>query len=125
MTNQTKDKLKSFIYNFVKNHYDELKETPEMYGFNNKSDMLGCIKQNEGDAAWAFFELMDWGMKTDYKKDYLVGYMEDYTPVYKIDNVYFAYDAPLHHDAPCVFNDYGKFIEIKRTTKTVEVFEAV
>lgn len=119
MTNQTKDKLKSFIYKFVKDHYDELKEMPIDYGFNDKSDMLGSIKQNESDAAWAFFELMDWGMNTNYKKEYLVGYTEDYNPVYKIDDIYFVYGEPDNS------NEYGKFIEMKLTTKTVEVFEMV
>ena len=55
MTNQTKEKIKKFIYKFVKTHYNELKELPTYYGFNDKSDMLGSIKQNDSDAAWAFF----------------------------------------------------------------------
>lgn len=117
MTNQTKEKLKTFIYKFVKTHYDELKEMPIDYGFNDKSDMLGNIKHNDSDAAWAFFELMNWGMNTNYKQNYCVGYMEDDTPVYKIDDIYFVYGEPDNS------NEYGMFIEVKKTIKTIELFE--
>lgn len=105
-------RFKNFVYNFVKEHISELKETYDKLGFKNEKDMLKHIKNNEEDACWAFQELMQWGLAKDYTKQYQVGNINDLwgTQVYKLfDKHFMIWDCKLQ--------------EVEVTTKTIQVFQ--
>lgn len=110
----SKKRFQNFVYNFVKEHISEVKETYDNLGFNNEKDMLNKIKNNEVDACWAFQELMQWGLREDYTKQYQVGNLKDMweSPVYKVYDYYFIiWDCALK--------------EVKVTTKTIQEFTII
>ena len=106
-----KTKFRIFIHNFIKEHTWELKDSYEYLGFKNEKDMLNQIKTDDQVAMWAFTEIMYWGLKTkDYMNTFKVGEINDETPVFKIDDLYFI----------CDFNTWT-IKECEYTTKMVEV----
>lgn len=95
------------MHNFVKEHLNEIKLPVTKLGFRDEKEMLNKIKSKTIIASWALTELLRWGMSQDYRKQYLVDEEEG---VYKIGEYYFV----VEHFEP---------IEVKKTTKLVEVVE--
>lgn len=110
----SKKRFQNFVYNFVKEHISEVKDTYDYLGFKNEKDMLNEIKNNDEVACWAFQELMQWGLKEDYTKQFQVGNLNDIweTPVYKVfDHYFIVWDSALK--------------EVKVTTKTIQEFTII
>lgn len=93
------------MYNFVKEHLNEIKEPVTKLGFKNEKEMLNKIKSNTIEASWALTELLRWGMSQDYNKQYLVDEKEG---VYKIGEYYFIVE-------------FFEPIEVEKVIKLVEV----
>ena len=53
----SKKQFQNFVYNFVKEHISEVKDTYDNLGFKNEKDMLNEIKNYDEVACWAFQEL--------------------------------------------------------------------
>ena len=51
------------IYDFVKEHINDVSETYEALGFKDEEDMLQQIKSSWDIAYWAMTELLGWGMR--------------------------------------------------------------
>ena len=105
--NDFKTTLTKEMYNFVKEHLNEINEPITNLGFKDKKEMLNKIKSNTIEASWALTELLRWGMSQDYSKQYLVDEEEG---VYKIGEYYFV----VEHFEP---------IKVEKITKLVEVVE--
>lgn len=120
-------KFRTFVAKFVKEHINEVEyenklfsETKnsmyESFGFTSRTNMLNSIKNNAKDTAWAFKELMIWGMSTDYTSKYEVGTIERedgrILTVYHIDGIgYFTLD------------EHDEFKTVSKKEKVIEVFE--
>lgn len=59
------------MYNFVKEHLNEIKRPVTKLGFKDEEEMLDKIKSNKIEASWALTELLKWAMSQDYNKQYL------------------------------------------------------
>ena len=105
--NDFKIALTKEMYNFVKEHLNEIKIPVRNVGFKNEKEMLNKIKSNTIEASWALTDLLSWGMSQNYSKQYLVDEKEG---VYKIGEYYFV----VEHFKP---------IKVEKTTKLVEVVE--
>lgn len=103
--------LCNVMWKFVKEHFEEIKESPKNLGFKNKTDMLNAIKVNWQDAWWALFELCSWGMERNYIDKFLITEGDSYN-IYKIGRRYFK--KPYHEDG---------IVEVKQVVKTVKVID--
>lgn len=123
---QQEKAFRTFVTKFVKEHINEVeygnkrfsetnKYMYESLGFTSRTNMLNSIKNNTKDAAWAFEELMTWGMSTDYTSKYEVGTIErgrSVLTVYHIDGIgHFTLDI---HD---------EFKAVSKKKQVIEVFE--
>ena len=123
---QQEKAFRIFVYKFVRNHINEVEyenkrfsetknSTYESLGFTSRTNMLNSIKNNANDAAWAFEELMTWGMGTDYTSRYEVGTIERdgcVLTVYHIDGIgYFTLD------------EIDEFKAVHKKEQVIEVFE--
>lgn len=110
------EQFRNFIYDFIKDHINEIKYKASDLGFTRKLKMINCIKKNNNDALWAFTELMYWGMSHNYSEEFIVGHLDDEfnTPVYKWDNYYFIIECE---------KDKYSLKEVEYITKTIKVFQ--
>ena len=69
------------MYEFVKEHVDEVTEKKDIFGhdvtyddlgFKSKRDMLSQIKNDADIAYWALTELLVWGLAKDYCREMFV-----------------------------------------------------
>ena len=105
--NDFKTTITKEMYNFVKEHLNEINRPATRLGFKDEEEMLNEIKSNTIEASWALTELLRWGMSQDYSKQYLVDEEEG---VYKIGEYYFVVE-------------FWEPIEVEKITKLVEVDE--
>lgn len=114
------------MYEFVKEHIEEVTEkkdvcghnqTFEELGFKNAKDMLKQIKNDYEVAYWALTELLDWGMPKDYCREEFVEVENDKYTVFKVcdkDKMrYFICKYSLHEPI--------EIKEVLKVTKLVEV----
>ena len=101
--------LCNVMWRFVKSHTEEIKDSYENLGFNNKTDMLNAIKTDWQTAWWALSELCAWGMKENYLNLFLV-YETDGYNVYGIGGRYIK--KPYFEDG---------IVEVKQVVKTIKV----
>ena len=114
------------MYNFVKEHVNEVTEKKDIFGhnvtyddlgFKSKSDMLSQIKNDADIAYWALTELLVWGLAKDYCREMFVYEETDTFTVFKLNE-----DGRSRY-LICKY-DLHKPIEIKevrKVTKFVEV----
>jgi len=112
--------IKQFVcaaaYEFLENHYNELKETPEDLGFKSKEDLFECVKNNPFDAIWCIREIFTIEMGTDYCSQLFIENEEE--DIYK---------ATLNGETryyKLEFDEKNKvidFVEVKKHTKLVPV----
>ena len=122
MEKQTKinQEICDYMYNFVKEHIDELKDSYEVFGFKDKDDMLSGIKSDINDAYWALTELCWWGMTSNYTQTHFKMYEdwfnngESLNIIYKIGDKYYRFDGDYVHDNTMIP------IEVKKITRMVE-----
>ena len=114
------------MYNFVKEHVDEVTEKKDIFGhdvtyddlgFKSKSDMLSQIKNDADIAYWALTELLVWGLSKDYCREQFVYEETDTFTIFKLkDNEcerYLICNYELHKPI--------EIKEVRKVTKLVEV----
>ena len=114
------------MYNFVKEHVNEVTEKKDIFGrsqtfeslgFKDAKDMLKQIKNDEEIAYWALTELLVWGLAKDYCREMFVEEETDTFTVFKLkDNErerYLICNYELHKPI--------EIKEVKKVTKLVEV----
>ncbi len=114
------------MYEFVKEHINEVTEKKDIFGrsetfenlgFKNAKDMLRQIKNDVDIAYWALTELLMWGLAKDYCREMFVKEETDTFTVFKLqdgDNErYLICKYELHKPI--------EIKEVKKVTKLVEV----
>lgn len=114
------------MYEFVKEHVNEVTEKKDIFGrnetfenlgFKNAKDMLTQIKNDADIAYWALTELLDWGLAKDYCREQFVEEETDTFTVFKLkDNErtrYLICNYELHKPI--------EIKEVRKVTKLVEV----
>lgn len=116
------------MYEFVKEHINEIKEknkgkdffgrdiTFTDLGFKDERQMLSQIKNNEDDAYWALTELLVWGMSKDYCRELFVKEETDTFTVFKLK------DGDNERYLICKY-ELHKPIEIKEVRKVTKLVE--
>ena len=95
------------IYDFVKEHIDEIQNSYSDLGFKDSEDMLDQILNDCEIAIWAFFELMYWGLTVNYLAKFSIEVNDDFT-VYEFKGHYYKFD-------------YDTLVEVEKKTKLIEV----
>ena len=113
------------MYEFVKEHINEVTEKKDIFGhnvtyndlgFKSKSDMLSQIK-NDADIAYrALTELLVWGLAKDYCREMFVAEETDTFTVFKLN------DDGRSRYLICKY-DLHKPIEIKEVKKVIKLVE--
>lgn len=114
------------MYEFVKEHVNEVTEKKDIFGhdvtyddlgFKSKSDMLSQIKNDADIAYWALTELLVWGLAKDYCREMFVADETDTFTVFKLNDDgrsrYFICKYDLHKPI--------EIKEVRKVTKFVEV----
>ena len=79
-----------YMYQFVKEHINEVKDSYSTLGFLNEYDMLKQIKTDTSVAIWALTELCWWGLERDYTNEKFRYDRTDDFDIYTLDgSVYF------------------------------------
>ena len=113
------------MYEFVKEHVNEVTEkkdiigrsqTFESLGFNDAKDMLKQIKNDADIAYWALTELLVWGLAKDYCREMFVAEETDTFTVFKLN------DDGRSRYLICKY-DLHKPIEIKEVRKVIKLVE--
>lgn len=108
------------VYNFVLDHLEEIKDSPDRLGFKDYTDMLHQIRTNSEIASWAFLELMDWGLKENYRKKFILEKMEDcdYHLIYDFGGQYFTFKSDRSKSGLGLPTTWT---EVERVTEMIEV----
>ena len=114
------------MYEFVKEHINEVTEKKDIFGrsqtfeslgFNDAKDMLKQIKNDEETAYWALTELLYWALSRDYMHELFIQEETDTFTVFKLqdgDNErYLICNYELHKPI--------EIKEVRKVTKLVEV----
>ena len=114
--------IKQFVcaaaYELLKNHYSELKDTPEDLGFKSKADLFECVKNNPLDAIWCIREIFTAEMGTDYCSQLFIENEEE--DIYKASLNGKTRYYQLKFDEKFL-NEVTDFVEVKKHTKLVPV----
>ena len=114
------------MYEFVKEHVNEVTEKKDIFGhnetfenlgFKDSKDMLRQIKNDVDIAYWALTELLHWALQRDYMHEFFIQEETDTFTVFKLN------DDGRSRYLICKY-DLHKPIEIKevrKVTKFVEV----
>ena len=115
------------MYEFVKEHINEVTEKKDIFGhdvtyddlgFKSKIDMLSQIKNDADIAYWALTELLVWGLAKDYCRENFVYEETDTFTVFRF------FDSDVNERFFICKYEQHKPIEIKevrKVTKFVEV----
>lgn len=95
------------IYDFVKEHIDEVQDSYNYLGFKDSEDMLNQILNDYEIAIWAFLELMNWGLSINYLAKFSIEDNDDFV-IYEFKGHYYKFD-------------YDTFKEVEKKTKLIEV----
>lgn len=114
------------MYEFVKEHINEVTEKKDIFGrpqtfeslgFKDAKDMLKQIKNDEEIAYWALTELLYWALPRDYMHELFVKEETDTFTVFKFQDDdkerYLICKYELHHPI--------EIKEVRKVTKLVEV----
>lgn len=77
------------MYQFVKEHINEVKDSYNTLGFLNEHDMLKQIKTDISVAIWALTELCWWGLKENYRDKFIIDESTSDQIIYSFDNEIF------------------------------------
>lgn len=104
--------LCNVMYDFVKKHINEVKDSWKHLGFNDSEDLLNQIKTDSETAYWALTELCFWGLAKDYYTEYFVVSDTDDYVIFKIGDKY-------------IKNPYFEegLVEVEKVTKLIEIVE--
>ena len=107
------------VYNFVLDHLEEVKDSPDRLGFKDYTDMLHQIKTDLNIASWAFLELMDWGLKKNYKKEFIIEETggQDHN-IYDFGDQRFTFKTAWSDSELGLLTGW---IEVKKVTEMIEV----
>ena len=114
--------IKQFVceaaYEFLKNHYSELTQTPEELEFKSKEDLFECVKYNPLDAIWCIREIFTCDMRTDYCSQLFIENEDEdiYKATLNGETRYYQ----LKFDEK-FFYKVIDFVEVKKHTKLVPV----
>lgn len=114
--------IKQFVcaaaYEFLENHYNELRATPEDWEFESKEDLFECVKNNPLDAIWCIREIFTCEMGTDYCSQLFIENEEE--DIYKatLNGETRYYQLEFHEK---YLNEVINFVEVKKRTKLVPV----
>jgi hypothetical protein len=105
-------------YEFLENHYSELKERPEDLGFKSKEDLFECVKNDPLDAIWCIREIFTNNMGTDYCSQLFIENEDEdiYKATLNGETRYYQ----LEFDENSLF-EVINFVEVKKHTKLVPV----
>lgn len=113
------------MYEFVKEHINEVKEKKDIFGrpqtfeslgFNDANDMLKQIKNDNEIAYWALTELLYWALPRDYMHELFIQEETDTFTVFKLD------DDGNERYLICKY-ELHKPIEIKEVRKVTKLVE--
>jgi hypothetical protein len=106
-------------YEFLENHYNELKERPEDLGFKSKDDLFERVKNDPLDAILCIREIFTCDMGTDYCSQLFIENEEDdiYKATLNGETRYYK----LEFDEKFFFPKVVDFVEVKKHTKLVPV----
>ena len=99
--------------NFIEEHWDDIIEDDAKkinYELVSKAEMLETIQKHYDIAGWVISEVMDWGCKENYMKQYLIEYSID-KHVIRVEDTYFT------------MSDDFIYVEVKPKFKRVMYFE--
>lgn len=114
------------MYDFVKEHINDISETYDTLGFKDEEDMLQQIKSSWDIAYWAMTELLGWGMRKNNKycdyccSNFIAEDREEYT-IYKIKGRYFKPIITFKG----TYYDVIDIKELVRKKKIIEIFDWV
>lgn len=114
------------MYEFVKEHINEVEEKRDLFGysqtfqslgFKNDKDLLKQIKNDLTVAYWALTELLWWALSRNYTREFFIEEATDELIVYKLDDKgcerYFICTSEM--------NEPIEIKEVRKVTKLVEV----
>ena len=114
------------MYEFVKEHINEVDEKKDMFGhsqtfqrlgFKNAKDMLKQIKNDYSIAYWALTELLWWALPCNYTRKFFIEEETCTLTVYKLDDKrckrYFICASEI--------NEPVEIKEVHKVTKLVEI----
>lgn len=113
------------MYEFVKEHINEVTEKKDIFGrsqtfeslgFKDANDMLKQIKNDADIAYWVLTELLDWGLAKDYCREMFVAEETDTFTVFKL------IDGEMERYLICNY-ELHKHIEIKEVRKVTKLVE--
>lgn len=105
-------------YEFLENHYNELKESPEELGFKSKEDLFECVKNDPLDAIWCIREIFTGSMGKDYCEQLFIENEEEdiYKATLNGETRYYQLEFDEKY-----LNEVINFVEVKKHTKLVPV----
>ena len=114
------------MYEFVKEHINEVEEKRDLFGhpqtfqslgFKNDKDLLKQIKNDLTVAYWALTELLWWALSCNYTREFFTKEASDELIVYKLDDKgcerYFICTSEM--------NEPIEIKEVRKVTKLVEI----
>lgn len=113
------------MYEFVKEHINEVTEKKDIFGrsqtfeslgFKDAKDMLKQIKNDEETAYWALTELLYWALPRDYMHELFIQEETDTFTVFKLQ------DGDNERYLICKY-ELHKPIEIKEVKKVAKLVE--
>lgn len=115
--------IKQFVcaaaYEFLENHYNELRKRPEDLGLKSKEDLFECVKNEPLDAIWCIREIFTCCMGKDYCSQLFIENEEEdiYKATLNGETRYYK----LEFDEKFFFPKVVDFVEVKKHTKLVPV----
>lgn len=112
------------MYEFVKEHINEVEEKRDLFGhpqtfqslgFKNDKDLLKQIKNDLTVAYWALTELLWWALSCNYTREFFTKEATDELIVYKLD------DKGCERYFICTSEEPTEIKEVRKVTKLVEI----
>lgn len=102
--------IKKLAIDFIESHWDEI-NLQKVEIADTKQKFINKLKKQDDLAWWVVTEVMSWGCKIDYLKDYIVSWEDGQYCVIKSEGRYFQNDGNFHYK------------EVFPKTRTVIYFE--
>ena len=104
------DSLQKLAYSFVDDHWDEI-DLKKVEIKQSKFSFLRELKTNESTCWWVVSEVMSWGCKQDYLKEFIASWEDGEYMVVKAHDKYYQNDGRFGYK------------EVFPKTRTVTYFE--
>ena len=115
--------IKQFVcaaaYEFLENHYNELRKRPEDLGFKSKEDLFERVKNDPLNAIWCIRKIFTCDMGTDYCSQLFIENEEEdiYKATLNGETRYYQLKSNEKFFSPKIVD----FVEVKKHTKLVPV----